>query len=185
MPVGRASLHKINERNDDRTGVGKNGQLPVPFPLAKKNNHPHTTWRCKYLLTVCQAPAIFDPSNYFFPLSFGGGGKYISWCGCDICSSAFAAACAKPGLKGLLGISGLLSACANVGDFGAFGLLKCFLNGNSDMPPNRLNASVRGVAGFNSPCGTRGIPGVKGVAGTMSYSSSFREVLSRWPYLSS
>lgn len=123
---------------------------------------------------------------HFLGPCFGGGGKYISACGCDI-SSAFAAAFSNPGLKGLRGISGLLSACENVGDFGTFGLLKCFLNGNSEMPPRRLNANVRGVAGVSwlCACGIRGMPGVKGVAGSMSYSSFFMGSLSRWPYLSS
>lgn len=62
----------------------------------------------------------------------------------------------KPGLIGLLGKAGLLMAKegevteASVA-FGAFGVLNWLLNGRSLVPPSVLNASVRGVIGFNAP----------------------------------
>jgi len=114
-----------------------------------------------------------DSSYHFFDI-FGGGGKYI--CGADLfsglkCSAttsgdfpflslATPARLMKPGLIGLLGISGLRIATDGdvvVATFWTFGLLKWVLKGRSLVPPNVLKASVRGVIGFKA-CG----PGVSG-----------------------
>jgi hypothetical protein len=106
--------------------------------------------------------------------TFGGGGKYmpadpaaavllplgpaaalaISW-------STFLSARSKPGLSGLPGKVGLLSAKREdrlglLGPAPSLSLdlvlkLKWFLNGRSFVPPRRLKAIVLGVIGLSAP----------------------------------
>src|SRR4051794_14135598 len=90
---------------------------------------------------------------HFFDV-LGGGGKYscgvAPFCGlkCSISGDLPLLLSApilpmKPGLMGLLGMSGLLMP--SVGDVAVgFGELKCVLNGKSLVPPSVLNAMVLG-----------------------------------------
>jgi hypothetical protein len=91
----------------------------------------------------------------YFVAVFGGGGKYIAGgeadltASCSASSSAFLDPRSKSGLRMLALKNSGLCIC-KVGLLGAFGVLKWFRSGRSFVPPNLLNASVRGVMGFNA-----------------------------------
>lgn len=96
-------------------------------------------------------------------------------CSSSSTSSACILALSNPGLSGLpLSRPGLCSAY--VGLRSALGLLKWFLSGRSFVPPNRLNAWVRGVMGLSAGLLIPPVdPGVRGGGVLMS-----KAVLGHW-----
>jgi hypothetical protein len=124
-------------------------------------------------------PPKTDNPNRYFVATFGGGGKYMAGTGASLtpsCSSSSTcilalsdAGLSRPPLE-----SGLCSV--EVGLLGAFGVLKWFRSGKSFVPPNLLNACVRGVMGLNA--GLLIPPVVPGVRGAGVFRSN--AVLGHW-----